>query len=71
MILDKACWELTRVKPTHVKTIRQVHKFANTTSVTRNTANRARPMLRNSSSVMTWENKRRKLEYHIMMRFLQ
>ena len=45
--------KLTRVKPTQEKTMRHVQMFARTTSVTRNTAIRARAMLRKSSSEIT------------------
>ena len=50
----------TKVKPTQVKTRRQVHRFARTSRVTRNTVINARPILRNSSSEITWKGRLKK-----------
>ena len=47
--------ELTKVNPTHVKTIKQVQRLASTIIVAKKTAAIARPRLRKSSSEITWK----------------
>lgn len=47
---------LTSVNATQKRTINDVHKLAMITTVTTNTATKARAMLRNSSSIMIFSN---------------